>query len=198
MIEDNYNGGDGILISGQVRAQFNTPGQSIRLVDTSNVVTYAAADLVAETLAGRKSAPLVIGMLYGPNATPALSHPGATREHTLEDLSEQTDAIGGNVLLASLSLTPSLQAFGPQHRYRSNRIIYSANSGNNLGYLFSGVGFADPVPDYDPVYFYQVVLLSRAEGAYHIFARASLMEGGVYKAKPDGFDLAVQWSITFK
>lgn len=47
-------------------------------------------------------------------------------------------------------------------------------------------------------YIYQAVLLAFHEGKYHILSRVSLKEGGSYLQKPNGFEIALDWTVVFK
>jgi len=178
-------------------------GQSCR----SNVIAFAAADVMAQLAAGLSAAPDTVGLIYGPSDTPEeiideytpavpLVNPSLTRDHTWEAISEQVEAIGGNVALMPITLTPSVSSSGDD--YTSNVATFSANTGAIQGYGFSGGSFCGAVDTLDPVYFYQAVLLSGVPGAYRVFARTTLMDSGLYKSKPDNYDLVVQWAITFK
>jgi hypothetical protein len=190
-------------ISGHVTAHFVGVNKMIPVVDHANVVTYSGADTLARLIAGQAgAAPAAIGVLYGTEAMPALDHPSSTRDHTWEAVAEQAVAIdaydaGKNVAILPFSLMPSISAAGDD--YASNVATFSGNTGAVSSYGFAGTGFADQLGLISgDVYFYQVLLLCGAPGAYTIFARSTLLKGGVYKLRPEGYELAIQWAITIK
>jgi len=192
MIKETCN----LSCSGSVDSWFfSKDGKCIDRTARKNIVTYAAADTIAKMAAGIGSGPEAIGLIYGATASPSIPHPSTTREHTWENVGEEVEDISGNVAILPLSLVPSVSVDGSD--YSSNVATFSANTATISDYVFSGGTYADEISTIDPVYFYQVLLLSGVPGAYTIFARASLLSGGVYKSKPDDYELALQWSVKF-
>jgi len=187
-----------VTARGSVKVCFTCNGATVPVVEHSNILAYGAADVIAQLLAGvADAAPSAIGVVYGTAELPSLEHPSATRAHTIEALAEQIGAIGGNMAIMPLSLTPSISV-SDADLYGGNVATFSANTGAVASYAFSGSPFCGELGTLDPVYFYQLVLLSGIPGAYTVFARATLLSGGVYKARPDGYHLAVQWPVTIK
>ena len=184
--------------SGRVTANFVRQGHSIEVIDRSNVITYSAADTIAKLAAGLSTAaPSAIGVMYGGEELPSLAHPSLTRDHSWEALAEQAAGVSGNVAIMPLSLAPSISAVAGGD-YAGNTVTFSANTGAVGSSAFSGVDYAGALSTLDPVYFYQVLLLCGQPGAYTIFARSTLLSGSVYKSKPDNYELAIQWAVTFK
>ena len=175
--------------SGRISASFVSQrgGRAIPVLGRPNVITLEAADIMARLVAGAaNAAPSHIGVVYGSDALPSFVNPEITRDHDWESLAEEVGAVGGNIAIMPLSLTPSV----------SGRVAtFSANSGTISRYGFDGAPYAGPVSTLDPLYFYQVVLL---DAEHRIFARSTLLDSGVYRAKPEDYDLAIQWAITFK
>lgn len=184
---------------GHVRTSFIKGDEALPVSDCANVITYGAADMLTQLIAGLDAAPSAIGVIYGGAALPTLSHPSLTRDHTWESVAEQVAAIpdgGGNVAITPLTLAPSLQS--GDSNYAANTAVFSANTGAVSATVFSGEDYAGALDTLDPVYFYQVLLLCGNPGAYTIFARSTLLDSGVYKSRPDGYELAIQWAVTIK
>lgn len=180
-----------------------------------NVITYAAADLMAHIVAGDASyLPSHIGFLYGTNASPMLADPDTLpidirRLHTWDTITSDTAAINGNILIAPLALTPSVVLDGSISHYTGNAVMFTSHTGLGVEYAFSTTGstFAPSLPDLEgsgtpvPVYFYHVILINRwVQGSsviYTPFARAAL-GAAPFDPKPASNHLAVYWTVTFK
>lgn len=189
-------------------------GAEILLTPTKNVVVYTAADLLARVLAGDATyLPKHVGFIYGTVPSPALDDPetlslNVKRAHDWAKIATDVAAIGGNMLVAPLSLTPSISLDGDSSRYSGNAVTFSAHTGLVEEYAFSTLGgtFASTLDDLDDdysqsVYIYHVVLLNRWRSGstvtYTPFSRAAL-ESAPFTAKPASFDMGVYWTITFR
>ena len=74
----------------------------------------------------------------------------------------------------------------------SNAITFHAVSNSQDGGAFGRPAFTSGK------YVYQAVLLGSHGGRNYIISRVSLKEGGAYRAKPSGFELALDWTIAFR
>lgn len=208
-----YDTGPGC--EGRIDAKWvNKTGDIIPLIRKTNVVTYTAADIIAGTVSGDNSyLPQYVGFIYGTDYSPLLDDPdtlpvSTRRAHDWDQITSDVAAITGNMLISPFATAPSLSLDGSADLYSANAVTFSAHTGLMQEYGFSttsGTYAADldtlesSYPD--SVYFYQVVLLNRWQSGTNLtyvpFARAAL-DSAPFTPKPDGFELAVYWTITFK
>jgi hypothetical protein len=184
----------------------NTRTQEV-IYESSNVITYNAADTMANLLAGRQEyAPSHIGYLFGPAAS-SMTNPDAAvpkRQHTLQNISDDLEAIGGNMIVSPLATSPLIQVDGDETLYEGNSTTVSAISDSTSPIVFIGGGFAGvgPVPTTDK--YFQVALLTRlllpgsTTPVYIPFARTQLAAGSDGLVVQSDFELAIFWTITFR
>lgn len=166
-----------------------------------NVVTYNAADILAQLLAGNQNyVPRHIGFIYAPAAaTPA--DPGSDREQSWETITSDVKAINGNIVVSRLGANPLLAADGPDGRYDNNAVTLNAVSDATADLTFSGTGYATVGPQAGSDKYFHVVLLAEVYGpgqtvpTYIPYARAALGAGIDVAADTE---LAVYWTQTFK
>jgi hypothetical protein len=175
----------------------------------SNVITFHAADIMAQLVAGNlQYRPSHIGFLYAPN-TAVIPDPAAKvppRDHTIDDVSDDLANPGviGNMIVSPLNGNAAISIDGDDTLYEGNRASVSAISDSSGTPVFVGASFAGTVPQPTDNYF-QVVLVARllAPGSttpvYKVFARAALNDASPTTGLPvqTGFELAVFWDITF-
>ena len=170
-----------------------------------NQLSFACCDVLAGLMAGNASrAPQYIGFIYGTNASPNLVAP-TVRAQTWEALKSELAAVASaNIQVAPLSLTPQTTKDngGPAGaEYNGNAVIFNAHtqtgSAGQYGFPttepFAGVMNAG-------VYLYHAVLLTptgNPQNPYLIVARLSLIDGAAYDTKPNGFELALEWQVSF-
>lgn len=178
-------------------------GESRPAFARRNQLTYAAADTMAQLMAGNTDfAPRFIGFIYGNNASvPGSLVEPSQRAQTWTGLGEELADVHGNIQIAPLSLTPSIAVDGAAGLYSGNSAILTAHTSASATYGFPLASpYAGELATGD--FLYHVMLLTRRAVAggfrYTPVARATLAEPGpVFQTKPDGFELAVDWQISF-
>jgi len=176
-------------------------------VKRHNVITYAAADIMARLLGGDATyIPNCIGFFYGTAATAPLlpdpdTLPDATKRiHTWAGITTDVTNASGNIMIAPMVLNPAWSVDGSTSTYSGNAVTMAAYTGSFLEYAFPTASpFAGALVTGN--YFYQALLLNRrvlgSSIVYTPFARVSLADTGVYHAKPAGFELSLFWSIIY-
>jgi hypothetical protein len=171
-------------------------GERRLAVDTHNVETYSAADIVAKLVSGDTDNKInYIGFIYGDNATPGLNTPA--RSDTWASIGSEIAAATGevNIQLVPIAITPTFSASSTL--YANNVVTFRADSDVNgaLAYTPSTGVYADAMTTGD--YYFHALLLNVTDGVYTVFARVSLDVSGTYPAKPAGWELSLAWPITF-
>jgi hypothetical protein len=187
-------------------------GKVVPFDERHNTLSYMAAEAVAAAMGGDPSyIPCRIGFIYGTDENFPISDV-ITRNQTwtalLESLSNSGDDIV-DVQVVNFSYPPTL---GPGSDDSSGSSSGSASSGDytnirptgsnavtfhavsnsqDEGVLKKGVFLATNRV-------YQCLLLGYHQGDYYIIARASLQQDGTYRAKPEGFEIALDWTVTFR
>jgi hypothetical protein len=189
-------------LRGSVRWRwYNGDGKSVRgPYFQNNQLTYRCGDVLARVLGGDASyAPRYVGFIYGDVADPVLAAP-AVRDVTWATLaSELADVAHANMQIAPITLAPSYVVDGSADTYYGNGVIFSAHTTTGASGVY-GFSLAEP---YDGVlgvgdYLYHAVLLAKPSTSYIPVARVSLAETGVpYAQKPEGFELALEWQVSF-
>jgi len=179
-------------------------GERRLLFERRNVITYAAADIMARLLGGDTAyIPGYLGFVYGEVASPgaALVEPPTSRVQTWDSISEELSDPGvtGNVLIAPLSAGPAYSVDGSADYYDGNAVTLTAHSGSRLEYGFpTSSPYADELDDGD--YFYHALILTRIVSGSNIqylpFARVTLKDTS-YPQKLTGFELALFWQISY-
>lgn len=178
-------------------------GEMVPAFARRNQLTYSAADVMAQLLAGAQDmAPKFIGFIYGD----AYSVPGSLvdpsyRAQTWSALGTELGEVHGNIQIAPITLAPTIAVDGDPALYIGNSAIMTAHTSASATYGFPLTSPYAGAMDTGS-YLYHVMLLTRRSVAggysYTPVARATLGEPGpVYQVKPDGFELAVDWQITF-
>lgn len=174
----------------------------------SNQLTYSCAQALARLMAGDITyAPKYMGFIYGLTGTdsvggsaPSLLHPPTNRDVVMSagGLGAEMADVVGNIQINPLTFTPSLATDGDS--YDSNAITFSAHTRTGAGAVYA---FPQSDPYAGPMvagtYLYHALLLAQpAAGVYVPLARVTLGDAGpVYYAKPSGFELALDWQISF-
>ncbi len=164
----------------------------------ANQLTFECATALANLFAGNyQYTPRYIGVLYGPDATPAGISTPAARDHTWEAITANTADIGGNIQIAPITRTPTVLADG---EYTANSVIFNAHTRTGAAGEYA---FQQTAPFSSALvtgkYIYHAILLAKPtlRNTYLPLARVTLGAGGTYAAKPDGFELSVEWQISF-
>ena len=175
--------------------------------DSSNVITYRAADIMARVISGDGNyIPTHIGFIYGPTAATMQNPDGASpvRQHTLQDIADDVEAIGGNMLVSPIIGSPLFAVDGDTDYYEGNAVTITSISDGSSPLAFAGGSFATDRPQATTDKYFQAALLTRllAPGSttplYKPFARVQLAAGNDGLVVQSGFELSVFWTITFK
>lgn len=167
-----------------------------------NQLSYACADVLAKVLAGSgEYAPKYMGFIYGTDAAPTELADPTQRYQPWADLATNMAAVQGNIQISPITLTPSLVVDGSSSYYTGNGVVFSAHT-RSLDDGTYGFPASSPYAGQlaDGNYLYHAMLLTRIIGngvTYIPVARVTLAESGIYLAKPTGFELALEWQISF-
>ena len=184
-----------------------------------NTLSYMAAGAVAAAYGGDTSlVPKYIGFVYGDDASPTEIADVSDRDMRWDDVKEEMKTIGGNILVCRFLSPPELstnpgsgdsndsndRGYG---EYKNNAVTFRActRSGAAGTYAFdtsSESGFAGEFGD--GMYLYHAVLLGEVpcqscqeEREYTVLARVSLEKGGRFRKKPEDYELALDWKVSF-
>jgi len=189
-----------------------------------NTLSYMAAESVAAAFGGDPSyIPSRIGFIYGDKSVMP-SESVITRDQSWNSLMEELGSNSGNatvdIQVVGFSYSPTL---GGEKRAPSGSSSGSGDSGgdesepssedysNILSTGSNAITFHAVSNSQDAgtrlgtntftsgSYIYQCVLLGYHEGKYYVIARASLkdFEGNRYLQKPEGFEVALDWTVVF-
>lgn len=196
-------------------------GKRVPFAPRNNKLSYMAAEAAAAAFGGDPSyIPARIGFIYGDQeAMPTESV--ITRNQSWDELMEELGSSNGNttvdIQVVGFSYAPTL---GGEKRASgdsggsgssdpggddychilstgSNAITFHAVSNSqDKGAMFGTDTF------HSGSYIYQCVLLGYHAGKYYVIARASLKDfsqggEGRYLRKPDGFEVALDWTVVF-
>ena len=152
--------------------------------------------------------PRYIGFMYGDAASPLL--PQAGRNVSWKECEEAAAGIsGGGISVSRLSGSPRVDAvvpdIGSDDSNNSNDSNDSNDSGGSGGVYVvkfnaitrSGSSSGGVAGEY----VYRALLLGDPPcggSGYSVLAVADLGSGGVYRKKPDGYEISLDWSVAFK
>lgn len=181
-----------------------------------NMLSFMSAEAMAAAFGGDPSyIPAKVGFIYGDKSTIPIGEE-ITRSQDwglLESTLEASDPSANvDVQVVGFSYSPTLGGESPAPApggdssdspdsgddYSnilpggSNAITFHAVSNSQDGGAFGKPVFTSGK------YIYQAVLLGSHGGRNYIISRVSLKEGGAYRAKPSGFELALDWTIAFR
>lgn len=186
-----------------------------------NTLSYMSAEAMAAAFGGDPSfIPAKIGFIYGSEQTMPMDE-AISRVQDWKTLSDDIGAARQgssiDVQIVDFSYSPTLgkgkQASDSSGSGSSspsgsgidndNKYCHILSTGSNA-ITFHAVsnsqdlGFFGSDPFLDGSYIYQCLLLGYHNGEYYIIARASLKDNGNYLQKPSGFEVALDWTITFR
>lgn len=199
-------------VKGEVLWTLHKGHEIDRSVKRSNVITYAAADIMAKLLGNDMTyVPQHVGFMYGADPTAALLPDPDTlpdnvkRQHRWDNITTDVASVNANILVAPMVLNPAWTIDGNASSYEHNAVTMAAFTGTCLEYAFpiNGTTFAHPIGELATAYFYQALLLNRrvvgSSIIYTPFSRVTLRDPdtGNYNAKPEGFELSLFWTVTF-
>lgn len=194
-------------------------GKRVPFSVRNNTLSYMSAEAMAAAFGGDPTfIPSRIGFIYGSRET--LPFDGViSRDQTWEGLGYELTRAGSStadVQVVGFSYGPTLgpdpsggssdssgssgEDSGEDGRYSNTKAsganavtFHAVSNSSDAGAFGSDVFIAGN-------YLYQAVLLSadRSTGKTYIIARVSLDEGGEYRRKPDGFEVAIDWTVSFR
>jgi hypothetical protein len=170
-----------------------------------NTISYNGADIMAKLLGGDISYfPKYMGFIFGNNTNPLLSSNIGRVQDWGGVLSEVSSLGASNILITPITINPSY-AVDTQNtattNYRNNIITFTGITGAVSGAEYGLLGpSAKTLENNDS--FYHILLMARIKQVnyaptYIVYSRATLMENSVYPKKIGGWQLGVNWSITF-
>ena len=179
-------------------AQGVHPGPKLRF----NKLSYSCADILAGLVSGRPEyRPTSIGFIYGTSEEAGHTLPAIGRQQTWNDLAVELADITGNIQISAFTLPPAvtIDTVPGSPFYQGNSVTFSSITRGAGGvYGFEGASYADPMTS--DSHLYHAMLLTpdpvRA-GQYIPMARVSLDSAGTYRKKPEGYELALFWQVSF-
>lgn len=184
---------------GHVTGTWYGPGCSYPAFSRHNQLSYSSCDVLARMLAGDTDyIPRYIGFIYGPDAEPVDIALSDNRYMTWSGLTTELASVGGNIQIAPFTYSPTTTVDGDEARYMSNATVFGAHTRSGAAAAY---GFPLAAPYAGPMAaganLYHAVLLAKPQD-YIVVARVSLRDPGqAYPVKPDGFELALDWQISF-
>ena len=171
-------------------------GESVPFAETKNMMSYAAADAIAAAYAGDTSlCPTHMGFVYGASGDMDLSPP-ATRDMAFPTASSLGN--NANIQVVRLSGTPELVASDTSSAlYKKNSVVFractrsSGDSGSDLYPVRQDIPLSG-----DGMHMYYALLLGKGAGTgkYSVLAASRFP---AVKEKPENYDLAVEWTVSF-
>lgn len=208
------------LARGDVFTRWTGRLGDIELPAVRNSVSYSAADAIAAAYGGDLSlAPRFIGFMYGQDEIPQGISNMSDRNMRWDDLRSEAAACGANVLVSGFSSPATVstvergsgddavEVTGPGSVYTGNAVTFHAvtRSGSAGRYAFDTSGGTYAVELADGHYMYHALLLGLPRGkteeeafrdGFRILGRVALSRGG-FRAKPQDYELAVDWRVSF-
>lgn len=192
-----------------------------------NTLSYMSAEAMAAAFGGDPSyIPAKIGFIYGDQQVMP-TESVITRDQSWEKLEEElrsgSESATVDVQVVGFSYSPSLGAAEPEpdpsssgsssgsgvddhgeELYDAGDYCHIKSTGSNAitFHAVSNSQDSGAVSGTEAfragMYIYQAVLLGVHDGRKHIISRVSLKEGDKYLRKPDGFEIALDWTVVFK
>ena len=197
-------------------------GERLPFSDRCNTLSYMSAEAVAAAFGGNPSyIPARIGFIYGTDdqmPTESVITRRQSWSSLLEELHSSAESVVVDVQVVGFSYPPTLGAAKPEPKPEaysssssssdsgddgstdygniiptgSNAITFHAVSNSqDRGAAFGSEAFSTQN------YIYQAVLLGYHLGDLYIISRVSLKEGDAYLTKPKGFEVALDWTVSF-
>ena len=171
-----------------------------------NTIAYNGSDIMAKLLGGDINyIPKYMGFVFGSGTSPTTLSSSISRSQDWGGILSEVSSIGNsNILITPITINPS---FGidtqnvSTSNYKNNVITFTGITGAVSGAEYGLLGpSAKTLENNDS--FYHILLMARIKQVnyaptYIVFSRATLMENNAYPAKIGGWQLGVNWSITF-
>lgn len=171
-----------------------------------NTLSYTAAESMAAAFGGdTRFVPNRIGIVFGTKSEPTIPIDG--REQKWDDFKDILATADADIQIRPFSYSPSLSKFDrgdssssdpsdnmtPYGQIRGNAVTFHMHSDSTTaGYRGGEFNYGTLV--------YQAVLMNETDNKYLILARVSLENKGgktKYYNKPDGFEVALDWTVKF-
>lgn len=197
-------------------------GRRVPFCLRKNQLSYMSAEAMAAAFGGDISyIPSKVGFIYVPsNAATGDGSPdessspgiesGISRRQSWDSLMAELETLSADVQVVGFSCSPTLGGDPLDDSSSSssssseggdycdikpggaNAVTFHAVSNSSDG----GERGTDAFKTNDVIY--QAVLIGSAGGKNYILSRVSLDDGGTYLKKPDGFEIALDWTIVFR
>ena len=194
-------------VHGSIVARWiSNDGSSIDRCNT-NTISYEAADVLAEAYGGDQSRiPKYIGFIYGSSGD--ITVPDITRSMSWDKLTDEVELMHANILVQRFSRKPDVSINDPDNtkEYFGNAVSFHAITRSGAGgtYAFDTSGEYNFATEFgDGSYIYQAVLLGDSRNPcsktnpYSVLGRVSMAKGGVFRQKPENYELSVDWTVSF-
>lgn len=191
-------------------------GEEIRFEKRKNQLSYMSAEAMAAAFGGDPSfIPSRVGFIYGPAGAEFTG--GIGRRQTWQSLLNELANASADVQVVSFSYSPSLgggsggasvddsssssgeSSPAEEGDYcninppkASNEVTFHAVSNSHDAGARGTIAFKTDD------YIYQAVLLGVKNGKHYVISRVSLGNGGTYLQKPEGFEIALDWTVVFR
>jgi hypothetical protein len=205
--EDTFNA-DNNNATGTVTLFWFNPStnETIHIETVHNTLTYGAADALAAAYGGDLSyIPRYMGFAFvGTDYKPSTP----SRDCTINTLDKEFVSENvrlGDIQVVNFSFAPTLSVDDTSiesisnleqsyTRYENNAVTFHAHTVASGKYLFDS---SSDFGDNKAIPF--AVLLAKNNNGYKVLARVSLLDGNNNaKVRPEGFELALDWKVTFK
>jgi len=185
-------------------------GRRIPFKTRHNLLSYMSAEAMAAAFGGDPSyIPAKMGFIFGTGG----NFSDITRHQTWDDLLLELGQAGESVdvQVVGFSYPPSLGGEAASESSSSSSSSGSDSGGdyNNIlpngsnAITFHAVSNSQDAGRRKSESFgkgkeiYQAVLLGSCDDELYILSRVSLEDGGTYRTKPEGFEVALDWTVVF-
>jgi hypothetical protein len=209
--QDTFNTDSKNIVGTVTLNWYNPKTSEIIPIDTvHNTLTYGAADALAAAYGGDISyVPRYMGFAFVEDSYDLSASQTISRNCTIDTIdtefkSDEGSRIG-DVQVVGFSFTPTLSADEQLDSelsqieesnpiYNHNVVTFHAHTVSAGSFLF------DSDSDYgnNKVIPFALLLGNDSDGKEKVLARVSLLDGnGLAKKRPEGFELALDWKVTF-
>ncbi len=197
-------------------------GRSVPFDMRHNMLSYMSAEAMAAAFGGDPSyIPARMGFIYGDKSNPDMSP--ITRAQDWTGVIEEIESAGGDatldVQIVGFSYLPTLGGSNPAPTDSSdssdssdpgdsgsdtsegdyNHILPGGSNAITFHAVSNSLdsGWLGKRPFHNGDYIYHAVLLGYHKGDYYVISRVTLENNGTYLRKPDGFEVALDWTVAF-
>jgi len=211
-------------VRGHVTAHWVRPGfHAYPAFDVHNTLSYTAADVLAAAYGGDTTRiPKYVGFIYSDNQDAVLQP--ITRNMTLASIRAEVEDIAGNMLVVRFSRRPSIAVnVAPEPEdscdnmisegspetdvYQGNIVEFHAVTRSDKDGIYESSTSADSVfagPLTSGKAIHRAVLLGDGRNPceesdrYTVLAMVDLKKHKTYRLKPENYELALDWRVTFE